>query len=385
MCQEEKELKQILLLLLHAPPQEILESNYIMAIISGDFSSREETGNNLDENVFKSITENYPNGLILINNSNSSISFTNSKADEFLTTIKIDEDEEDENQNKKNIKNKSKNKQKNGSIEKVIPKEIVLGQTHFTLNNRSLNATYTKIDSAKTLVTLTDTSSIQKLEVEIDKETKRKADLISQFMPPILTPKFMSNQDQGVSFSVQSVTIAMISLGLESRDEKSIQIFNEVHSFFVSRIVEKNYQTIESIEILGDTFMVIGGLFDEVNQAERHAQEVIRFTLDAIKKIKLIKEKFNLNNNATLCGVATGGPVSGGIIELDAPIFEVCGDVVDLADEMMALGMPNVIHTTRAVYELIYGRDFEIKERGELPIPNFGTVVTYIVSDSEQS
>ena len=69
---------------------------------------------------------------------------------------------------------------------------------------------------------------------------------------------------------------------------------------------------------------------------------------------------------------------------MDVPIFEVCGDVIDLAEEMMALGMPDVIHTTRAVYEFIYGRDFQIKERGELAVPNFGTVVTYIVSGSNE-
>ena len=210
LCQEEKELKQILLLLLHAPPQEIIESAYIMAIISGDFSSREETGNNLDDNVFKSITENYPDGLILINHGTSAISFTNSKADEFLTTMKCEEEEEEKTNKKQKTKNKNKNKI---TTEKVIPKEIVLGQSHFTLNGRALIAKYAKMDATRTLVTLTDDSSIQKLEVELDKETKRKADLISQFMPPILTPKFMNNQDQGVSFSVPSVPIAMISGG----------------------------------------------------------------------------------------------------------------------------------------------------------------------------
>ena len=148
---------------------------------------------------------------------------------------------------------------------------------------------------------------------------------------------------------------------------------------------EKKFQTIESVEIIGDLFMVIGGLFDEVNQTERHAQEVIRFALEAIEKIKTIKEKLKCADMKTLCGVAAGGPVYGGIIELDVPLYEVCGDVIDLAEEMMALGLPDVIHTTRAVYEFIYGRDFKIKERGEMNIPNFGSVVTYIVSASNES
>lgn len=367
---EEKELKQILLLLLHAPPQEILESSYIMSIISGDFSSHdEETGNNLDENVFKSITENYPDGLIIYNN-NGAVLYKNSKAEEILSSGK-----NKEKKTKENLPNNGNN----------LPNEIILGQSSFKVNGRSIEAKYSKIEGTKTLVALSDMSTIQKLEKEVEEETKRKSDLMTQFMPQILTPKVVSNQEQGVSFSVQSVTISMIFVDLDAKDDRSIEIFNEIHNSLSSLIFEKKFQTIESIEILGDLFMVIGGLFDEVNQSERHAQEVIKFSLEAIEKVKIIKEKFQIQNSQTLCGVATGGPVSGGVIELDMPIFEVCGDVVDLAEEMMMLGITDVVHTTRAVYELIYGRDFQIKERGEIQIPNFGSAVTYIVSVKEAS
>lgn len=379
LSQQELKLKQVLLLLLHVPPQEILESTYIMSIISGDFSSRDSSGIHLDDTVYKSITENYPNGFLLINNVGN-ILFMNSKACEYLTKQKVDDNEEN-----KETKNKNKQKNKNININDVkIPNEIVLNQNLFNLNGRLIDAKYSKIDANKTLVTLIDMSIIQKLERELDDETKRKTSLVSQLMPTIMTPKFMSSQEQGVSFSVQSVTVAMISIGIENQDDNSIQLFNEVHNSLNSLIVEKRFQTIESVEIIGDVFMIVGGLFDEVNQTERHAQEVIRYTLDAIQTIKTIKEKCQCSNFPTICGVATGGPVFGGVIELDLPIFEVCGDVIDLADEMMVLGLPDKIHTTRAVYEFIYGRDFKIKERGEMQIPNFGTVVTYIVSSSNE-
>ncbi|KAK8866916.1 hypothetical protein M9Y10_009884 [Tritrichomonas musculus] len=383
LSKQEKKLKQVLLMILHAPPQEILESSYIMAIISGDFSSRDDNDVHLDDIVYKSITENYPNGILIINNTGN-ILFMNSKANEYLTKFSSTMSESDKEKQKNKMKNKNTKNEMNNKNEIKIPNEIVLGQSQFSLNGRLISAKYTKLESTKTFVTLTDMSIIQKLEMDLEEETKRKKELITKVMPQNLTLKFMSNQEQGVSFSVQSVTIAMISLCLEEHNDNTIQIFNEVYNSLDSLIKAKNFQTIESIEIIGDLFMAIGGLFDEVNQTERHAQEITRFSLEALTKIKAIKEKFNCADINTLCGVAAGGPVYGGVIELDVPIFEVCGDVIDLAEEMMALGMPDVIHTTRAVYEFIYGRDFQIKERGELAVPNFGTVVTYIVSGSNE-
>ncbi|OHT17184.1 Adenylate and Guanylate cyclase catalytic domain containing protein [Tritrichomonas foetus] len=389
LFENEQELKSTLLLLLHAPPNEILESSYIMAIISGDFSSREESGSQVDEAVFKSITDNYPDALITFTNSGAIIT-KNEKAQQLLEgpEIKNDGNENNSTQPGTNQEHNDENNHNNNNIisntttafVKNVPNEIVLGQTEFVLNGRTISASYSKIDSSKMLVMLNDLSRIQELGRQLEEETKRKASLISKLMPSILTPKVMSKTSNGVSFSVQSVTITMISLGLSGHDDNVFDVFNKVYQSLNS--IVKHYHTIESVEIVGDVFMVVGGLFDEVNQAERHAREIIKFALEAIEKISSIKQKYCLNNEPTLCGVATGGPVSGGVIELDIPIFEVCGDVVDLADAMMIQGVPNIVHTTRSVYELIYGRDFQIKERGELTIPNFGTVVTYLVSSN---
>ena len=41
------------------------------------------------------------------------------------------------------------------------------------------------------------------------------------------------------------------------------------------------------------------------------------------------------------------------------------------------------VHVSRAVYELIYGGSFQVKERGEVEIKN-GSVVTYIIDKKKK-
>jgi hypothetical protein len=50
-----------------------------------------------------------------------------------------------------------------------------------------------------------------------------------------------------------------------------------------------------------------------------------------------------------------------------------------MAQQMEHHGVPMQVHVSRAVYELVYGDTFQIKERGATVI-NSGTVITYLVS-----
>ena len=342
---DEKELKSTLLMLLHAPPNVILESSYIMSILSGDFSTRDSSRGQVDDATFTAVVDNYPDALLIFT-SNGIILFKNTKALDIVG-------------------------------DKNLPKEIILNQTEFNINGRNFKATYTKIDSSKTMVILNDLSRNEALEKQIEEETKRRGHLFASLMPSIMANKLLSKSDN-VSFSVQNVTVSMITIDFQDTNDNFIELFKRIYSRFNELI--RNYQTIESVEVIGDVFMIVGGLYDEVNQSERHAKEVIQFSLEAIGILSHIKEEFNITNAPTLCGVATGGPVFAGIINLDIPTFEISGDIIDLAETMMVNASSDIIHTTRAVYELIYGGDFQIKERGDLTIPNFGTILTYFVS-----
>lgn len=123
--------------------------------------------------------------------------------------------------------------------------------------------------------------------------------------------------------------------------------------------------------------MAAGGIFDEVNQPAVHAREVVDFGCSVIKKLVQIDE----DNNETLrirVGINTGGPIVAGVIGTEKPTFEILGPAINIAHEMEHHGVPMKVHISRPVYELIYGQQFDIKERGEIDVKG-GKMFTYLV------
>jgi class 3 adenylate cyclase len=81
-------------------------------------------------------------------------------------------------------------------------------------------------------------------------------------------------------------------------------------------------------------------------------------------------------------GVNTGGPIAAGVLGGGSgkPTFEIIGPAINMAQQMEHHGLPMVVHVSRNVYELIYGDQFVVKERGTVDVKG-GMVVTYIVSE----
>jgi class 3 adenylate cyclase len=78
-------------------------------------------------------------------------------------------------------------------------------------------------------------------------------------------------------------------------------------------------------------------------------------------------------------GVNSGGPIVAGVLGVGKPTFEILGPAINMAQQMEHHGVPMMVHVSRAVYELVYGEAFDIKERGATEI-NTGTVITYLVT-----
>lgn len=125
--------------------------------------------------------------------------------------------------------------------------------------------------------------------------------------------------------------------------------------------------------------MAAGGVFSEVNVPAEHSKEVVSFGLGAIDAIREINEELSENLQIRV-GVNTGGPIVAGVLGIGKPTFEILGPAINMAQQMEHHGVPMQVHVSRAVYELIYGDTFVVKERGSIEVKG-GSVVTYLVSD----
>jgi class 3 adenylate cyclase len=136
--------------------------------------------------------------------------------------------------------------------------------------------------------------------------------------------------------------------------------------------------TLTKIKCIGDCYMSAGGIFSELNQPAVHAKDMVSFGLGAIASLEELNGELDQHLRIRV-GVNSGGPIVAGVLGIGKPTFEILGPAINMAQQMEHHGVPMQVHISRAVYELVYGGIFQIKERGETQI-NTGTVVTYLVS-----
>lgn len=125
----------------------------------------------------------------------------------------------------------------------------------------------------------------------------------------------------------------------------SATVVAELHRVFgeLDRLAER--EGIEKIKTIGDCYMVVGGLFCD----ELQTMEVLRFAAEARILIKDLNSEWRLRVGVSF------GDVTAGIIGSDKLIYDIWGDVVNLASRMESNSEPDRILVTREVKESAIG------------------------------
>jgi class 3 adenylate cyclase len=205
--------------------------------------------------------------------------------------------------------------------------------------------------------------------------------LLATILPPSLVKRVQAGEEN-ISFAVQSASISFIDIveltpwcgSLPASTVMST--LNQLFKKFDGCVAER--PTMTKIKCIGDCYMSAGGIFSEVNQPAVHAKEMVSFGLAAISAIQELNREVNQTLRIRV-GVNTGGPIVAGVLGIGKPTFEILGPTINMAQQMEHHGVPMQVHVSRAVYELVYGDAFAIKERGAVQI-NTGEVITYLVS-----
>ena len=164
-------------------------------------------------------------------------------------------------------------------------------------------------------------------EMLIDEEKKKSDTMLASILPASLVPRVQAGE-KNISFSVQSVTVLFFDVveftpWCGSHDAQYVMrmlniVFKEMDA------ITNAHKTMTKIKCIGDCYMAAGGIFDEVNQPQIHAREVVDFGCLAIKK--LLEIDANENENLKIrVGINTGGPIVAGVIGTEKPTFEILG------------------------------------------------------------
>jgi class 3 adenylate cyclase len=231
------------------------------------------------------------------------------------------------------------------------------------------------------VVILNDETAIITQQKQAESAKQQSETLLYQILPRSLVTRLNAGE-KDISFTIPSATVCFIDIVKFSEYASALtpqEIMGNlalVFAGFDEKIMR--YERLIKIKLIGDVYMSAGGLFDLEQPPNTHAEQMIRFALDALKVI----EDVNVRIGATLAiriGVNSGGPILGGILGSDQPTFDIIGDPINIAARLQSTDIPGFIQISEETQALVVGCDFIISPRGEVMLKGKGKQLTYLV------
>ncbi len=235
------------------------------------------------------------------------------------------------------------------------------------------------IDRTKEIFNQKEEINDQKLNLE--KEKERSEGLLLNILPQEVAEELKQTGKATPKFhemvSILFVDITKFSNMVKNiKAEKLVEDLDHIFSEF-DEIVEK--YKLEKIKTIGDAYMCVCGLTDEVeNQA-------LNATLAADEMINFMKEWRKTKNTANddelnLRAGIHSGAVTAGVVGKIKFQFDIWGDAVNLASRMESNSETSLINISESTYHLIKD-EFKCEYRGKFPVKNMGEVDMYFVRE----
>jgi class 3 adenylate cyclase len=215
---------------------------------------------------------------------------------------------------------------------------------------------------------------INRMEKVLHDTNNRLVDMVSRMFPQSIAERLLSTGETFAERYSHSTILFADIVGFTSLSERIspvalVDMLSEIFARF-DRAVEMRGLT--KIKTIGDAYMVATGVPEA--RAD-HARALVEF---AREMFELIRDVEGLDLRI---GIASGELVAG-VIGQSRQLFDVWGDVVNMASRMESDGVPGRIQVSQATYELT--RDwFTYERRGQVHIKGKdGTHNVYLLVES---
>jgi class 3 adenylate cyclase/PAS domain-containing protein len=375
----DRHMRTVLHFLQHCPAGVVLKSPRIMAVVNGDFSSGTRSDSKKSAEFFRTVIEQMPDAVLFCSAGTYSITSANTACERIFGGKYIGQTIQ--TFFAKGFVGEFASLYDPLAENKGKTVELTFQQSETETAN--VEATAIPMEQSLALI-FRDVTPTVRYNTLIAAERAKSDQLLQSILPPSLVGRVRAGE-KNISFAVASATICFIDIVSftpwcgASQADKVMMTLNNMFKRFDGNC--NNYSMMTRIKCIGDCYMGAGGVFEEVNQPAQHSKQVVSFGLDCLTSI----EELNAELKETLqirVGVNTGGPIVAGVlggIGSGKPTFEILGPAINMAQQMEHHGVPGNVHISRPVYELIYGGEFKVAERGSIEVKS-GLCVTYLVT-----
>jgi class 3 adenylate cyclase len=368
----DQQIKQVLGLLMHVSAQTLNSTPKIVRTLGGDWREARGDMASRDQLFFDAVFSALPDAILFAHQGSQKIQGANESCKRLFGNVELSE---------RNVREAVRGRKFAGDLAPIwdppatvtVSVNIDGGEVFFEVTSSA--------EHDFLILSFVDVTQTVRHRALMADETARAETLLKSILPPSLVGRVQAGET-GISFSVQSASFSFTDIveftpwcGRTAAPDV-MKTLNLLFNFFDEEIAARG--TLMREKCIGDCYVAAGGIFSEENQPTVHAREMCSFGLAAIASIGKVNK---LLGDTLRCrvGVNTGGPLVAGVLGGSKPTFEILGPAINMAQQMEHHGVPMCVHISRAVYELIYGDVFEVKEKGQTEVKK-GTVVTYLIT-----
>ncbi|OHT11356.1 Adenylate and Guanylate cyclase catalytic domain containing protein [Tritrichomonas foetus] len=211
--------------------------------------------------------------------------------------------------------------------------------------------------------------------------------LLFQILPRDIVFK-LNRGEKEISFTVPSASIIFIDIVQFSAYSANLnpqEIMGNLSMIFASFDNQiKKYTLLTKIKLIGDVYMAAAGLFATEDVSSEHATQTVKFGQDIITELDEINVKLNSNLQVRV-GVNSGGPLIGGVLGTDKPVFDIIGDPINVASRLQSTDIPGKVQISQNTCDLLNQTEFSIEPRGEVFLKGKGKVNTFLVTPASST
>ncbi|XP_076310826.1 soluble guanylate cyclase 88E-like [Tachypleus tridentatus] len=212
---------------------------------------------------------------------------------------------------------------------------------------------------------------------KLDSEMKRTDELLYQMIPKQVADRLRKGEpavDTCQDFECVTIlfsdVITFTQICSRIPPMEVVSMLNTMYSMF-DHLTETH--KVYKVETIGDAYMGVAGAPDV---DPKHAENVCDMALDMVHVIGDLKDPSTGQSLQIRVGVHSGAVVAG-VVGLKMPRYCLFGDTVNTASRMESTSEALKIHISEVTKNQLINNDWEISERGTIPVKGKGEMKTY--------